>query len=122
MTPLEAWPLPNRGEIWLVDWSPGRGSEQIGVRPALIVQNDYGNHSPNYPNTIVVTVSSKGRDIPFHVFIRQSKTNGLDMDSYVKCEQVLTISKARLIGKPLGRLADGEMVQVAEALRRSLAI
>ena len=44
------------------------------------------------------------------------------MDYYAKCEQILTVSKARLIGKPIGRLTDGEMAQVAEALRRSLAI
>jgi len=36
-------PEPLRGEIWLVDWSPGRGSEQSGVRPALIIQNNVGN-------------------------------------------------------------------------------
>lgn len=122
MNPPKAWPVPSRGEIWLVDWSPGRGSEQTGTRPALVVQNDHGNRSPNYPNVIVVTVSTKGRDIPLHVFLRKSKTNGLREDSYIKCEQVLTVSKTRLIGKPWGRLTDDEMEQVGEALKRSLAL
>jgi mRNA interferase MazF len=79
---------PSRGEIWEVDWSPGRGAEQTGRRPALIIQNDYGNHSDVYPNTIVATISTKGRNIPFHIFIRRSRDNGLKADSYVKCEQV----------------------------------
>jgi mRNA-degrading endonuclease toxin of MazEF toxin-antitoxin module len=94
----------------------------MGIRPALIVQNDHGNRSPNYPNTIVVTISTRGRDIPFHVFIRKSNTNGLEADSYVKCEQILTVSKSRLIGKPWGRLTDEEMEKVGEALKQSLFI
>jgi mRNA interferase MazF len=105
-----------------VDWSPGRGSEQTDIRPALIVQNDLGNHSPNYPNTIVVAISTRGRDIPFHVLIRPSKANGFTEDSYAKCEQLLTLDKARLVDRPLGRLTDGEMARVTEALKRSLAI
>jgi len=115
-------PRPSRGEIWKVDWSPGRGSEQAGVRPALIVQNDHGNHSPLYPNTIVVALSTQGRDIPFHVFIRKSKANRLTADSFAQCEQLLTVSKARPLGQPLGRLTDDEMAQVGEALKRSLAL
>ena len=111
---------PSRGEIWQVDWSPGRGSEQTGVRPALIIQNNHGNHSPGYPNTIVAAVSTSGRSIPFHVFIARSPGNGLKADSYVKCEQVVTISKGRLIGPAWGRLTDVELLEVGEALKRSL--
>ena len=114
--------IPSRGEIWEIDWSPGRGSEQIGVRPALIIQNNHGNHSPGYPNIIVVAVSTKGREIPFHVFIRKARTNGLKAYSYIKCEQILTISKDRLIGKAWGRLTDDEMAQVGEAVKLSLAL
>ena len=47
-------PDPARGEIWLVDWSSGRGSEQLGRRPAVIVQIDPANRHPRYPNTIMV--------------------------------------------------------------------
>jgi mRNA interferase MazF len=118
----KAPPAPNRGEIWQLDWSPGRGSEQTGMRPALIVQNDPGNHSPIYPNTIVVSISTKGRNIPFHVFISRSQENGLKVDSYVKCEQVQTVSKARLLGAAWGRLTEAEMAQVDEALKLSLAL
>lgn len=58
MSVSSRFPLPRRGEIWLVDWSPGRGSEQAGKRPALIAQNEHGNLSEGYPNTIVVTISA----------------------------------------------------------------
>ena len=122
MSQSKGFPLPRRGEIWLVDWSPGRGSEQAGRRPALIVQSDHGNLSKTYPNTIIVTISTKGREIPFHVLIAKSPRNGLKVDSYVKCEQVLTISKSRLIGTPRGRLTQDKMAEVAEALKLSLAL
>lgn len=111
----------SRGEIWLVDWSPGRGSEQTGQRPALIVQNDFGNHSTTYPNTIVVAVSSKGREIPFHVLLRKSKTSGLKNDSFAKCEQILTISKDRLLRK-WGVVSADEIAQVDVALKLSLEL
>ena len=121
MNPPE-FPRPSRGEIWEGDWSPGRGSEQTGKRPALVIQNDHGNHSSLYPNTMVAAITSHGREIPFHVFVRKARLNGLMSDSYVKCEQLITISKERLIGKAWGKLTEDEMGQVAEALRRSLAL
>jgi len=122
MSVSSRFPLPRRGEIWLVDWSPGRGSEQAGKRPALIVQNEHGNLSERYPNTIVVTISTKGRDLPFHVLIRKSKTNGLRADSYAKCEQILTISKSRLVGKPWGHVTVEETSAVEDALKLSLSL
>ncbi|GAC1525016.1 MAG: hypothetical protein NVS3B14_24090 [Ktedonobacteraceae bacterium] len=51
-------PSPRRGEIWDVNWSPGRGAEQQGTRPALVIQNDRGNASSTYPLTIVASMSS----------------------------------------------------------------
>jgi mRNA interferase MazF len=50
-------PVIRRGQIWLVDWSPGRGSEQLGQRPAIVIQTDAANSNPRYPNTIVVTLA-----------------------------------------------------------------
>ena len=106
------------GDIFLVDWTPGRGSEQTGERPAVIVQTDSFNSNDNYPNTVVVTVSKSGRDIPTHVKVAQSDVNGLwEPLSYVKCEQIMTISKARL-SKRLGRLKDDQIDQVAAAIKR----
>jgi mRNA-degrading endonuclease toxin of MazEF toxin-antitoxin module len=92
------------------------------MRPALVVQNDHGNLSETYPNTVVVTVSTKGRDIPFHVRIPKSPDNGLKADSYAKCEQILTIAKARLVGAPWGSVTPEEMSRIEAALKLSLAL
>jgi len=62
-----------RGDIWIVDWSPGRGSEQTGTRPAVVIQTDAANLNPHYPNTIVLTVSTKGKAVPFHIAIDPSE-------------------------------------------------
>lgn len=112
---------PERGEIWWVDWSPGRGSEQTGRRPALIVQTDPANRNPRYPNTIVVTISTKGRDVPSHVLVEPTATNGLTVSSFIKCEQILTISKARLEGR-VGQLGSKDLERVAIALRTVLEL
>lgn len=113
--------LPKRGEVWLLDWSPSRGSEQAGFRPALIVQTDAANSNPGYPNTIVLAISTKGKPVPFHVALQPSRSNGLAEASFVKCEQVLTVSKERL-AKKLGTINEKEMQQVTQALRLVLEI
>ena len=113
--------LPKRGEIWLLDWSPSRGSEQAGLRPALIIQTDAANSNPNYPNTIVLAVSTKGKPVPFHVALTPNKHNGLTEASFVKCEQVLTVAKERLV-KKLGIIAEGELQQINRAVRLVLEV
>ena len=75
---------PRRGEIWDVNWSPGRGAEQKGTRPALIIQNDRGNTSPSYPLTIVASMSRTERELPLHVRIAPSEENGLDR--FYRCQ------------------------------------
>lgn len=116
-----ARPNPERGEIWQVNWSPGRGSEQTGRRPALIVQTNPANHNPRYPNTIVVTISTKGRNVPSHVPIAPTVENGLAAPSFIKCEQLLTLSKDRL-EKRIGCLSPDDLKRVAAALRMMLAL
>ncbi len=112
---------PERGELWWVDWSPARGSEQAGLRPALVVQTDPANHNPHYPNTIVVTISGQGRDVPSHVSVEPTAENGLSSQSFIKCEQVLTISKKRL-KKRMGRVTEGQLALVDAAIRLVLAL
>jgi len=110
------------GDIYIVEWSPGRGSEQTGERPAVIVQNDAFNSNERYPNTIIVTVSKSGRAVPTHIQIPQTPENGLrEPLSYIKCEQLLTISKGRL-GKRLGSLTPSEITRVSAALKRVLSL
>lgn len=106
-----------RGDIWYVDWSPGRGSEQTGLRPAVIIQTDAANSNSRYPNTIVLTISTKGKAVPFHVPLTPSEANGLKQKSYVKCEQISTISKDRLISR-LGCLDNEQMEEITAAIRR----
>lgn len=106
----------SRGDIFWVDWFPGRGSEQTGRRPALVVQRDEANYNPNYPLIIVVAISTKGRRISVHVPIQPSDENGLAFLSYVKCEQLVTISKDRLENR-LGRLTKAELAEVDKALK-----
>jgi mRNA interferase MazF len=83
----------------------------------VIVQTDPANRNPQYPNTVVVAVSTKGRDVPTHVRVEPDGENGLTQVSFIKCEQVLTISKYRLTRR-LGRLP----VEAAEAVNRALRL
>lgn len=110
------------GDIFLVDWSPGRGSEQEGVRPALIVQSNALNSNPRYPNTVVVAISKHGRSVPTHVEIPQDAANGLwELLSYAKCEQIFTVDKDRLRAK-VGRITAERIAAVARALKRVLSL
>lgn len=111
--------MPRRGEIYYVDWSPGRGSEQAGIRPALIIQNDVGNQYS--PTTIVTAISTQQpRGYRFQVAIT-AQESGLPRDSVVKCEQVQTIDQTRL-GHLIGILSMDKMREVDEALHRSLGL
>ncbi len=110
---------PRRGEIWDVNWSPGRGAEQQGTRPALIIQNDRGNASPSYPLTIVASMSRTERELPLHVRIAPTEENGLSDFTDVKCEQLMTIEKSRLIRRR-GSITGEELGKVDAALRLSL--
>ena len=110
---------PRRGEIWDVNWSPGRGAEQKGIRPALIIQNDRGNTSFSYPLTIVASMSRTERELPLHVRIAPSEENGLTDFTDVKCEQLMTIEKSRLIRRR-GVITSEELGKVDVALKLSL--
>lgn len=112
-------PSPRRGEIWDVNWSPGRGAEQQGTRPALIIQNDRGNASLTYPLTIVASMSRTERELPLHVRIAPNAENGLTDYTDVKCEQVMTIEKSRLLRRR-GSISSDELARVDTALKVSL--
>ena len=120
-SPLSLPPSPRRGEIWDVNWSPGRGAEQKGVRPALIIQNDRGNASLSYPLTIVASMSRTERELPLHVRIAPSEENGLSDFTDVKCEQLMTIEKSRLMRRRGGITSD-ELSRVDVALKLSLSL
>jgi mRNA interferase MazF len=108
-----------RGEIWWLDWSPGRGSEQTGRRPGLVIQNDLGNEFA--PTTIVAALTTRaGRAYPVLVAI-SSDESGLPRDSIVNLAQILTVTKRRLSRKA-GELSEDRMAEVDEALAISLGL
>jgi len=110
--------LIKRGEIYLANLNPSLGSEQSGIRPVLIIQNDTGNRYS--PTVIVLAITSKEKkNIPTHVKI--DAMQGLEKDSVVLVEQVRTVDKERLI-KKLGMLSFEKMQEIKEALKISLNI
>jgi mRNA interferase MazF len=113
--------IVQRGEIYWLDWNPSRGSEQAGRRPALVVQTDVANQKPHYPLTVVVAVSTQGRAIPFHVAVHPEAANGLSALSYVKCEQIMTVSKDRLISR-IGAVDSATMAKVNQAIKQVLSL
>lgn len=106
-----------RGQIWLVSFNPSRGSEQRGTRPALIIQNNVGNQFS--PNTIVLAISSKQGNVKLDIKIEKNNQNYLKNDSFVKCSQILTLSKDRLM-KFMGGVSGNELREIEEALMVSL--
>ena len=111
--------MARRGEIYYVDWSSGRGSEQGGIRPAIIIQNDTGNQFS--PTTIVAAISTQQRSpYPFQVSIT-AEESGLSEDSIIKCEQIQTIDQSRL-GRLVGVLSGEKMAAVDLALHLSLSL
>jgi mRNA interferase MazF len=107
-----------RGEIWTVNFNPGRGSEQKGLRPALIIQNDIGNQYA--ATTIVAAITTTIKKYPVTVII-PVRVGGLKETSIVNLAQILTIDKGRLI-KKLGSLEKDRMDEVDEAIKVSLGI
>lgn len=111
--------LVKKGDILLVDFgSEIKGSEQGGVRPAIVVQNDIGNKYST--TTIVVPVTSKaGRKMPTHYKIEENSYNGVVKDSLIMCEQIKTIEESRIIHK-MDSLSKEDLKKVNACLRISL--
>ena len=109
-----------RGDIYYADLSPVVGSEQGGVRPVLIVQNDVGNRfSPTVIAAAITSQRGKAK-LPTHILL-DSQTTGLSRDSIVLLEQVRTIDKHRLKER-MGRLDSGSMGRVDQALSISFGL
>ena len=90
-------PMPARGEIWLADLNPGRGREQAGMRPCLVISVDLFNQSPA-GLAIVLPVTSKNKGIRSHVEVMPPE-GGVREASYIKCEDVRSISTERLVSR-----------------------
>lgn len=103
-----------RGDLFYADLSPVIGSEQGGVRPVVIIQNDIGNKFS--PTTIVAAITSvkNKSSMPTHVNVGKD-VGGLPKDSVILLEQIRTIDKRRLREK-IGRMTDAKMKEIDKAL------
>ena len=110
---------PSRGEVWTVTLDPTKGREQAGKRPALVLSVDTFNHGPA-DLVVVLPMTSKSKGIPFHVPIKVPE-GGLKLESFVKCEDVRSISKERLIQR-LGAVGPKTMESVEYRLRVLLGL
>ena len=109
-----------RGDIYYADLSPVVGSEQGGLRPVLIIQNDIGNkYSPTVIAAAITSRLGKTR-LPTHIDIYADKV-GLAKDSVVLLEQIRTLDKRRLKEK-MGHLDDGVMAEVNSAIAVSFGL
>ena len=121
-----------RGEVYWVEFDPVKGSEQGGLRPALIIQNDVGNRFS--PTTVVaaITRTIPPKPYPFVVIV-EPEESGLPERSVVNCSQVATIQSSGTASRfrtppgtpdlrPVGKLGDETMERVAAALRYNLGI
>lgn len=109
-----------RGDIFYADLSPVVGSEQGGIRPVIIIQNDIGNKYS--PTVIVAAITSQinKAKLPTHVEI-SSEEYGLNKDSVVLLEQVRTLDKRRLKEK-IGHMLERDMKKVDISLKVSMAL
>jgi len=112
--------IVRRGEIYYADLSPVVGSEQGGMRPVLIVQNDVGNrYSPTVIAAAITSQQNKAR-LPTHIEI-EARTYGLSKNSVVLLEQVRTLDKRRLRER-MGCLDEKAMQRVDGAIAISLGL
>lgn len=121
-----------RGEIYWVEFDPVKGSEQGGLRPALVVQNDVGNRYS--PTTVVVAVTRTvpPKPYPFVVVVEPGES-GLSAQSTVNCAQIAMIQQSGAAGRlrpprgesevrPVGRLSPEKMREVDDALKYNLGL
>ena len=110
----------HRGEVFYADLSPVVGSEQGGIRPVLIIQNEIGNrHSPTVIAAAITSQHDKA-NLPTHIQV-QGNASGLTRDSIVLLEQIRTIDKKRLKER-MGRLDDTSMAEIDTALSISFGL
>lgn len=110
---------PRRGDIFIIDLDPVKGSEQGGLRPVVVIQNNTGNEFS--PVIIVAAITSKIKKL-FDIHVPVSPPEGnLEKESVILLNQIRTIDKTRLIRKT-GSLSESIMIQVDRALKISLGL
>jgi len=109
----------SRGDIILVDLEPTVGSEQMGTRPCVVVQNDYGNSSS--PVTVIVPLTSAGKDKHYPFMGQLKKGDGVKNDSYALANQIRVIDKSKIL-KNLGRISPAGIIEIERAIRDELSL
>ncbi|GAA0447318.1 MAG: type II toxin-antitoxin system PemK/MazF family toxin [Bacillota bacterium] len=112
--------IVQRGEVYFADLSPVVGSEQGGVRPVLILQNDIGNRFSPTVIVAAITAQIQKAKLPTHVEIN-AKRYGFDRDSVILLEQIRTLDKQRLTDK-ITKLDKEMMNKINQALEISLGL
>ncbi len=112
--------IVKRGDVYFADLSPVVGSEQGGVRPVLILQNDIGNRFSPTVIVAAITAQIQKAKLPTHVEINAEKY-GFERNSVILLEQIRTIDKQRLTDK-ITQLDEPMMLQVNKALQISLGL
>ena len=109
-----------RGELYYADLDPVIGSEQGGMRPVLIIQNDLGNRFS--PTVIILPLTSKINKTPLRTHVPLlPPQGGIKKPSIILCEQVRTLEKSRLLGR-LGALSREKMALVEKALAAAVGV
>jgi mRNA interferase MazF len=112
-------PEPSRGEIWLVDLNPVRGHEKSGRRPGLVISVNGLNYGAA-GLVVIIPITTKAKGIPFHVEV-SSYEGGLEHTSFIKCEDLRSISKDRLVSK-FGKIEEDTLANVEDRLRILLGL
>ena len=107
-----------RGEVWLSDLNPTQGSEQAGIRPVIIFQNDLVSRFSTTSIAIPLTTNLRRANLPLCLLIEQGN-GGLSEDSVALCFQMRTLDKSRLISK-LGQLNTELIIQLEEVVLLTL--
>ena len=110
---------PRRGEVWMAEFGPVRGHEQTGRRPALVISIDLFNSGPT-ELAIAIPITTKYKRTPFHVACVPPE-GGLREESFIKCEDVRSLSKDRLTRR-LGAVFPLTLAAVEDRLRILLGL
>ena len=111
--------IPSRGDIWMVNLNPTKGREQSGIRPVLVISIYLFNNSLA-DLVVVIPITSNKKGIPLHVCISMEET-GLKTESYIKCEDVRSISKERFI-EYMGSVTPSSLNEVEDKLKLLLGL
>jgi mRNA interferase MazF len=112
--------IVKRGDVFFADLSPVVGSEQGGIRPVLIIQNDIGNRFSPTVIVAAITAQIQKAKLPTHVEI-DAEAHGFDRDSVILLEQIRTIDKQRLTDK-ITHLDEETMRKVDDSLQISVGL